>query len=77
MKQITRRWPSETAVPSKATLHRWLERLLPEGEVLREGRGTCSQPHTYQRPGMEMQWQENLLAKLIGPPEERPRRRKH
>ncbi len=74
VKQMARRWPSETAVPSKATLHRWLERLLPEGEVLREGRGTCSQPHTYQLPGMEMQWQENLLASLVGPPEPRRRR---
>jgi hypothetical protein len=74
VKQIALRWPAETATPSAATLHRWLERLLPEGEVLREGRGTRSQPHTYQLPGMEMQWQENLLASLVGPPG--PRRRK-
>jgi hypothetical protein len=75
VKQIVRRWPSETAAPSKATLHRWLERLLPEGKTLREGRGTRNQPHTYQLPGMELEWRDEMLRSLVGPPARRRRRK--
>jgi len=76
LKQIRWRWPKRSGVPSKATIHRWLDRLLEGREVIREGRGTWKNPYVYLLPGMELERQEEMLSSLAGQPEVGRRRKR-
>lgn len=64
-RQIVQRWPEDTPAPAKATISRWLDKLLEERHVLREGRGTSNDPYVYLLPGMEIQWQDDMLKSLV------------
>jgi hypothetical protein len=46
-------------------LWKWLDRLVKEGRVLRDGAGTRKDPHRYWLPGMEAKWQENFLKSFL------------
>jgi len=60
-RQIVQRWPENETAPAKTTISRWLDRLLQDREVSREGRGTSSDPFVYLLPGMEIKWQDDML----------------
>jgi hypothetical protein len=74
--QIVRRWPEGVAAPSKSTLHRWLDQLLQDRQVLREGGGSRNNPYVYLLPGMEIKWQDEMLKSLVGQFETVPRTRR-
>jgi hypothetical protein len=63
--EILRRWPDRLARPKRSTLWKWLDRLVKEGQVLHDGDGRRSDPLVYMLPGMETQWQEDMLASLV------------
>ncbi len=63
---ILRAWPESVPAPAKQTLWLWLDRLVREGHVLRNGRGTCKEPYSYQLPGMLEKWQANFMAEFMG-----------
>jgi len=65
-RQIVQRWPLDLAKPAKPTISRWLDQLLCDRQILREGRGTKNQPYVYLLPGMEIRWQDEMLRRLVG-----------
>ena len=73
--QLRRRWPEGMAAPSKSTIHRWLDQLLQDRQVLREGGGSRNDPYVYLLPGMEIKWQDDMLKSLVGEFETGTRRR--
>jgi hypothetical protein len=64
-RQIVQRWPEELARPAQTTMWRWLDQLLQGRQILREGRGTKSDPFVYLLPGMEIKWQDDMLRGLV------------
>jgi len=60
------RWPEELARPAKTTMSRWLDQLLQQRQILREGHGTKNDPYVYLLPGMEIKWQDEMLRGLVG-----------
>ena len=65
-RQIVQRWPEEFPRPAKTTMSRWLDQLLQQRQILREGRGTKNDPYIYLLPGMEIKWQDEMLKGLVG-----------
>src|SRR5439155_5238834 len=65
-RQIVQRWPEDMPRPAKATVSRWLDQLLQDRQILREGRGTKNDPYVYLLPGMEIKWQDDMLRSLVG-----------
>src|SRR5262249_10264303 len=61
---IIRDWPDSAAAPAKKTLWRWLDQLVREGRVLRNGRGNKREPYKYQLPGMVEKWQADFVAEF-------------
>jgi hypothetical protein len=61
---ILAQWPDPDTAPAKHTLWKWLDQLVNEGRVLRDGRGTKREPYEYSLPGMIEKWHANLLADL-------------
>jgi hypothetical protein len=61
---ILRHWPDPDTAPARQTLWRWLDQLVKEGRVLRDGRGSKREPYEYYLPGMMEKWQANFLADL-------------
>jgi hypothetical protein len=62
--KLTRRrmleaWPCDYPKPSEATLHRWLERAVKAGEILRTGTGRRDSPFQYWLDGMEEVWRSD------------------
>jgi hypothetical protein len=49
-------WPVDLLPPSPATLHRWLERAVAAGTLLREGTGRTNDPFRYWLKGQEDKW---------------------
>ena len=64
-RQLVQRWPEELPRPARTTTRRWLELLLQDRQILREGRGTRNNPHVYLLPGMEIKWQDDMLKGLV------------
>ena len=64
-RQIVQRWPQELPRPAKTTMSRWLDQMLQERQILREGRGTKHDPYVYLLPGMEIRWQDDMLRGLV------------
>jgi hypothetical protein len=62
---IVRHWPDSAAAPAKKTLWRWLDQLVRDGRVLRNGRGSKSEPYKYQLPGMVEKWQADFVAEFM------------
>jgi hypothetical protein len=69
---IFRTWPDTAAAPSKKTLWRWLDQLVKEGRVLRDGRGSRHEPYKYELPGMVEKWHANFLAAFMRQMKEEP-----
>ena len=61
---ILRHWPDPDAAPAKQTLWKWLDQLVKEGRVLRDGRGSKTEPYEYSLPGMLDKWHAAFLADL-------------
>jgi hypothetical protein len=65
-RQLVQRWPENFPRPCRTTMRRWLEMLLQDRQILREGRGTRNNPFVYLLPGMEIKWQDEMLRGLVG-----------
>ncbi len=61
-REIHRRWPEPWLVPTKATLWRWLDRVVKERRVLQGGLGTRKDPYRYHLPGMVAKWQAEFAT---------------
>jgi hypothetical protein len=61
---VFRAWPDSAAAPAKKTLWKWLGRVVREGHVLQQGRGSRKEPYRYSLPGMTEKWQAQILADL-------------
>jgi len=61
---ILDQWPDPDAAPAKHTLWKWLDQLVKDGRVLRDGRGSKREPYEYSLPGMLEKWHANFLADL-------------
>jgi hypothetical protein len=61
---IFRAWPDSAAAPARKTLWKWLGRVVREGHVLQQGRGSRKEPYRYSLPGMTEKWQAQILADL-------------
>jgi hypothetical protein len=60
--EIRRAWPEGEAVPSHATLWRWLERALAEGRG--DGHGQKSQPYRFWLAEKEAEWAADPLRQF-------------
>jgi hypothetical protein len=69
-RDIFRNWPDTAAIPAKQTLWKWLDQLVKEGRVLRNGLGTSQEPYKYHLPGTIEKWQANFLAEFMRQTEE-------
>jgi hypothetical protein len=69
---IFRQWPDSSPAPAKLTLWKWLDQLVREGRVLRDGSGSRKEPFKYHLPGMMEKWHERFLASLMRRLEEYP-----
>jgi hypothetical protein len=54
--QVARRWPPDAEPPHPASLWRWLEQAVAQGQVLRDGSGRKADPFRYWLPGQEEKW---------------------
>ena len=61
---ILAQWPDPDTAPAKHTLCKWLDQLVKDGRVLRDGHGTKREPYEYSLPGMLDKWHANFLADL-------------
>jgi hypothetical protein len=61
---ILAQWPDPDTAPAKHTLWKWLDQLVKEGRVLRDGRGSKREPYENSLPGMMEKWHANLLVDL-------------
>jgi hypothetical protein len=64
-REILRHWPDSAAAPRKQTLWKWLDQLVKEARVLRDGRGSRNEPYKYELPGMKHKWHGRFLADLV------------
>jgi hypothetical protein len=64
-REIHRRWPDAGAVPVPQTLWKWLDRLVKEDRVLRDGQGSRTDPYRYRLPGMVEKWQANFMEAFL------------
>jgi hypothetical protein len=64
-RELLRQWPDEALPPAKLTLWKWLDQVVKEGQVLREGAGQRKDPYRYRLPGMEEKWHQQSLERLM------------
>jgi hypothetical protein len=62
--QLLARWPETAARPSRATLARWLERLVQEGKLTLYGEGRRKDPYKYALANAVERWQRELWERL-------------
>lgn len=56
---IRKQWPADYECPSDATLWRWLEAAVKEGQVRKGGTGRRHQAFVYWLPAKEEEWASN------------------
>lgn len=62
--EIYQRWPKGERRPSDATLGRWLQRAVAQGQVRCDGTGRRGDPFYYWLPAHEELWASDLEARL-------------
>ena len=60
-RQVARDWPADYVKPTEVTLWRWLERLVAEGRVLKDGTGRKDDPFRFWLRGQEARWRDDPL----------------
>jgi hypothetical protein len=62
---IRAEWPEDFVKPDKATLWKWLKRLVAENKVACEGSGRRGDPFRYGLPEREAVWKQNPLYERL------------
>lgn len=64
-RQILAEWPEDFQKPAEISLWRWLERLVVQGEVCRDGTGRKVAPFRYWLPHKETKWLNDPIYQLL------------